>query len=436
MAPSFNILIIGGGLSGLAASVALAQKGHRVTVLESTAKLQTIGGGISIPSNSMRVWDYLGLMDRLKAAAEVQGRRTLYFRRYTGELICMSGVKEQAWKYDTVAIHRAPLQQLLVEAAHEAGVVIQVNTRIVGIDENGPSPVAITKDGRRIEADLIIGADGAKSTIRNLMYPDIQLSSSINCYRAVVPESSIKSDPDLAPLLDFSTIWWGPERSVVCMSVQNGTMLSVECPHPGNTGTAGDWNKPGDIEVLKETYSDFNPVVRKLLSKIEPENLLVWKLNQLPELETWVFRSGKVVLLGDAAHAIMPYSGQGHAIAIEDSACLAQCLSRATSTLSIPDALHAFETIRKPRVTHMGEYALFNAHAWQLPDGEEQSRRDEMLARAPVFSAQNWDGSHIDEFPGLPPSPLYYPWMLGHDVVDYTKRKLDKIWPSNETNGT
>lgn len=119
-----------------------------------------------------------------------------------------------------------------------------------------------------------------------------------------------------------------------------------------------------------------------------------------------------------AAHAIMPFSGQGHAMAIEDCACLAECLSRATSTSSIPDALRAFEAIRKPRNKHMGEYSLFNAHTWQLPDGEEQRRRDQRLAKAPMFVAQNWDGKHVDEFPGLPPSTLYYPWMLGHDVVD------------------
>ncbi|KAH7391208.1 FAD dependent oxidoreductase domain-containing protein [Cadophora sp. MPI-SDFR-AT-0126] len=435
MPPSFNVLIVGGGLGGLAASVALGQKGHKVTVLESTAKLQTIGGGIGIPPNSMRVWDYLGLIDRLKAAAETQGRRTLYFRRYTGDLICESGLQEQAWNYDTVAIHRGQLQQLLVEAAHEAGVTILVNTRIIEIDDGGPSPVAVTKGGQRIEADLIIGADGAKSTIRNMMYPDIQLSSSINCYRAVVPGNLIKSDPDLAPLLECSTIWWGPERSVVCMAIQDKTMLSVECPHPGNTATAGEWNKPGDVDALKETYSDFDPVVKKLLAKIEPKNLLVWKLNQLPELKTWVSGSGKVVLLGDAAHAIMPYSGQGHAMAIEDSACLAECISRANSASSIPDALRAFETIRKPRNKHMADYALFNAHTWQLPDGEEQRRRDERLAKAPLFSARNWDGKHVDEFPGMPPSPSYYPWMLGHDVVDFTRRKLDEIWPSNNVNG-
>lgn len=115
----------------------------------------------------------------------------------------------------------------------------------------------------------------------------------------------------------------------------------------------------------------------------------------------------------------MPYAGQGHAIAIEDSACLAECLSRATSISDIPRVLHAFETIRKPRVTHIGEFALFNAHAWQLPDGEEQRKRDDMLAKAPIFAAQNWDGKHVDEFPGLPPNPMYHPWMLGHDVVDY-----------------
>jgi salicylate hydroxylase len=213
------------------------------------------------------------------------------------------------------SIHRAPLQKLLLDAAIESGAEIQVNTRIIKVDESGLSPVAITKDGRRIEADLIIGADGPfplpvvkhvnnpdpgiKSTLRSLIHPRIQLRSSINCYRAVIPGQLLLADPELSQFLESATIWWGPNRSIVGIPIQNGQLFSLECTHPGDTSTAGDWSKKGDIKLMKETFQDFEPLAVKLLAMVKAEDLLVWKLNQLPELDSWVFGGGRVCLLGD-----------------------------------------------------------------------------------------------------------------------------------------
>ena len=106
-------------------------------------------------------------------------------------------------------------------------------------------------------------------------------------------------------------------------------------------------------------------------------------------------------------------------MAVEDSACLAECLARAKNASDIPKALRAFETIRKPRTKLLGAFAERNAHIWQLPDGEEQLRRDDMIRKNPIFSTSNWDGKHVDEVPGLPPDPLFFPWMLAHDVVHF-----------------
>ncbi|KAE9375886.1 FAD/NAD(P)-binding domain-containing protein [Stipitochalara longipes BDJ] len=419
--PVFNILIIGSGLGGLATAIALAQKGHTITLLESTAKLQTIGGGISIPPNSVRAWNYLGLLSRLHAAAETSMPASRIFKSYKGEKISEGGTSKSTYKYDSTSIHRAALQKLLLDAATAAGVDIQVNTRVIDIDESGASPIAITKDGQRIKADLIIGADGAKSTIRSLLHPKIELNSSINCYRAVIPGSILRADPELSQLLETATIWWGPDRSIVGMPIQNGQLLSLECTHPGDSGTAGDWNKKGDVELMKTTFSDFEPLVMKLLGMVKEEDLLVWKLNQLPELESWVFEGGKVCLIGDAAHAMMPFSGQGHAMAIEDSITLACCLSRCTNNSCIPRALHAFETIRKPRTTLLSHYAEDNARLFQLPDGQEQRERDARYRKIPFYSAPGWDGRHVDEVPGLPPDPLFFPYLLAHDVVAFVK---------------
>lgn len=132
-----------------------------------------------------------------------------------------------------------------------------------------------------------------------MIHPNVELMSSIDCFRTVIDGSILEADPELAPLLDRSTLWWGPNRTVVGIPMQDQTSYSLECAHQGDTGTAGDWRKPGDVEVLKATFADWEAPVRKLLTKVKKDDLLLWKLNQLPELETWVFKSGKVVLLGD-----------------------------------------------------------------------------------------------------------------------------------------
>jgi salicylate hydroxylase len=120
----------------------------------------------------------------------------------------------------------------------------------------------------------------------------------------VIPGAILKSDPELCHFTEQSTIWWGPDRTIVGIPVQNGELYSLEATHPGNTGTAGDWNKKGDHELMKNTYLDFELPVQKLIAKVKSDDLLVWKLNQLPDLDSWVFKSGKVGLLGDCTREI------------------------------------------------------------------------------------------------------------------------------------
>lgn len=106
-------------------------------------------------------------------------------------------------------------------------------------------------------------------------------------------------------------------------------------------------------------------------------------------------------------------------MAMEDAAALGECLARAKDTSDIPRALQTFEAIRKPRTTLMLAFAQMIAHTWTLPDGEEQRQRDENLRTRPLFSAEGWDGKHIDQVPETPKDPLFFAWMLGYDVIDF-----------------
>jgi salicylate hydroxylase len=114
-------------------------------------------------------------------------------------------------------------------------------------------------------------------------------------------------------------------------------------------------------------------------------------------------------------------------MAIEDSVCLAKCLSRCAGTSDIPRALHAFEAIRKPRTSHLGLFAIEMARVYQLPDGEDQQKRDESFRTTPFFSSSDWDGKHVDDVPGMPPDPLFFPYVLAHDVIDFVSFMFEDL---------
>ncbi|CZR68905.1 uncharacterized protein PAC_18806 [Phialocephala subalpina] len=264
--PSFNILIVGGGLGGLgglATAVSLSNPGHHVAILESTLKLQAIGGGITIPSNSMRCLDYLGLKKRLHEAAKAKGPERRRFQRYNGEFVCDSGKRDKLYK--SIVVHRAPLQQLLVEAAIEAGAQIEVNPRVVGVDESGEPPAATTKD------------DG---------------------------------------------------------SCETGRFSGLEVEFPSRTGHL-DFQEWKGGSVGGSCHAPF---------------LWTGARDPHPYIYSWL-------------------TSKGHAMAIEDSICLAECLARAKSTSDIPKALKMSEAIGKPRtklVTQSLAFCCFT-HVPDLP---------------------------------------------------------------------
>jgi salicylate hydroxylase len=139
-----------------------------------------------------------------------------------------------------------------------------------------------------------------------MMYPEIELESNWNCYRAVINGKVLRDDPEITHLLDEVNLWWGENRTVVGIPVQNKAAYSLELAHPGHTGTAGDWSKRGDLSEMKAGYSDFEPAIVKLLEYVKPEDLLVWKLVQLPVLDSWSMKSGRIVLTADGKFGNFP----------------------------------------------------------------------------------------------------------------------------------
>ncbi|KAG2736609.1 hypothetical protein G9P44_000699 [Scheffersomyces stipitis] len=392
-ATPFNIIICGGGIGGIAAAIGLRKKGHNVTILEGSSALNEVGAGIQMPPNSVRVLKEYGIFD--KFLPYITRPQNICLRRYdNGNILSMTPLDPEMTKsYGNpyVLIHRADYQRILYESAVELGVDYKVNSRISSVDQEAVTVTLV--DGTVHHADFIVGADGIRSKVRDTaVVPEekvLPVKSSNCAYRATIPKEVMLADPEVAYLMSDvnSNCWIGYRRHVMAYPIRNGELYNMVLCHPGEA-TVGVWNEPGNLEEMRNHYKNFDPVVVKLLSKVQ--SVLKWVLADLPTLPRFVSESGKVVLIGDAAHAMLPYLAQGAAQAIEDGATLADEISKCSSTKEIPQALQNYQKRRKRRVQAVQAGAQNNGKVWHLPDGEEQEERDAKMKKRDDNNPDQW----------------------------------------------
>jgi salicylate hydroxylase len=214
-------------------------------------------------------------------------------------------------------IHRPDYHHLLHQAAVESGCTIRVNSRVVGVDEAVPS--LTLKSGETLKADIIVGADGIffdgvrltlgiKSVVRaQILQENVQPRLYGECaYRATVPAEDLLAEPELRHFIEqpVANCWIGPGRHLMAYPIQNATKYNLVMIHPG-IARQDRWNEPGDLNEMVENFADWDPLLVRVLGKVS--ECLKWNLADLPLLETWRSKSGKVVLIGDASHATLPF---------------------------------------------------------------------------------------------------------------------------------
>ena len=316
-------------------------------------------------------------------------------------------------------IHRADYQRVLYDAAKEAGATILLGSPIESVEESESGPSIVLKDGRQFKGDLVVGADGIRSkTRRTVLKENIEAINSRNCaYRATIPAKVMNSDPAIAHLMTDinSNCWIGHERHIMAYPIRNGELYNLVMSHPGQA-SVGRWNEPGDLDEMKKHYCNFDPIIQRVLEHVN--SCLKWKLAYLPPLTKWVSDSGRVVLIGDAAHGMLPYLAQGAATSIEDGAALAECLDRVQDISDIPIMLQAFQAIRKPRCEAIASGARANGDIWHMADGPEQAQRDsemrqEMDHSSPqtVLNPNKWSDKD------------FQPWLFGYDTVKLVSKQ-------------
>ena len=375
-----RIVVVGGGIGGLAATLHLLKAGLDVHVYEQSPRIGEIGAGIQISPNASRLLIRLGLkpaMDRVgvRPAAVHQRRwddgRTLQRAPLGPEVETTFG----ALYYH---FHRGDLAEFLGAAVPPER--LHVDHRLVGLEQKGERAIARFENDVTVEADLVIGADGIHSRVRHLTFgPEKPRFTGCVAWRGLVPAERVAH----LGIEVASNNWMGPEGHVVHYCVASRRFMNVVCVTERGTWTDESWTSRGEVADALARYEGWHPTVRGLIAAF-PETF-IWALHDRLPLPRW--SNGPVTLLGDACHPMLPFMAQGAAQSIEDGAALAALLTAMPG--DVPGMLRRYEQLRKPRATRLQELSSANRTRFHLPDGAEQRKRDEAMAASGDRSIAN-----------------------------------------------
>ncbi|MGH6767924.1 MAG: FAD-dependent monooxygenase [Xanthobacteraceae bacterium] len=347
MAEVQTIAVVGAGLGGLTAAIALRQRGFDVTVYEQADRLGEIGAGIQLSPNAMRVLIGLGL-DRAFEAIAFEPNRHVVRNWKTGSIVSatqMKGAFRSQYGAGYFGAHRADLHGVLQQAVPAERV--KLNAHCTGVRQTAGHAVLTFADGSEAEADVVIGADGIRSSVRTGLFGvDAPRFTGHIVWRGLVPASALPKEliePDM-------TAWFGPKGTVVTYYVRRGELVNW-IAHYETDWREESWSIETDWREAADAYDGWHPALGELFS--HTERCYKWALYDRDPLPQWT--KGRVTLLGDAAHPMLPYLAQGAAQAIEDGYVLADRLSQHRNDPQA--ALHAYEQARLPRTARVQLHA-------------------------------------------------------------------------------
>ncbi|KAI1148119.1 FAD binding domain-containing protein [Nemania diffusa] len=378
--PALSVLVIGCGLSGLASALALGQAGHRVTVFERSAQLQEIGAGIQLSPNATRLLRQWGVLDEVLRHADRPEAGT--FRSRTGVVVSQSPPvvhpKLVSDESPYVVVHRADLLKALLSGTTKLPIEIKLGSEVTDVDFNTPSITLAS--GETYEADMVLGADGERSRCRGWLLgrPDAPFSPGDVVYRVSIPTKGITKDSIAWDLVRRSAVnfWMGSGGHVVSYPIQRDMLNIVLIYAEGHSAEDVMYGpQRTGVEEFRRRIAGWDPVLHELIG-VQGSVCTKWTLFQIHEATQWRHESGRFVLIGDAAHAILPCLAQGAAQAFEDAGVLGGIFSQAIGRDQIPEALRVFEEVRRPRASFVRHRTLEQKAKFALADGPDQQNRD------------------------------------------------------------
>src|SRR5580692_4502087 len=385
-----RIIVIGAGIGGLAAALTLRRAGLEVEVFEQAAELREVGAGIQISPNASRILNRLGLEEPMRRAG-VRPKAILIRRWDDGRELArqpLADACERNFGAPYYNFHRADLLDLLSAAV--PADVLHLDHRCVGLTQHADRVEVRFHNGATADADVVVGADGIHSTVREaILGPESPRFSGHVAYRGLVPAARVAH----LGMEVVASLWWGPNHHFVPYFVGAGARyLNWVAVTPGEWRVES-WTTRGEVADALKEFEGWHSQVRDIIGSVDTTNR--WALYDRDPLLRWSV--GRVTLLGDAAHPMLPYMAQGAVQSIEDAAVLAKCLGHADAQ-DVAAALSRYEQTRKPRASRCQEGSRRNAVMYHLADGEEQRNRDANIASAATAP--------------LPQNA----WLYGHDV--------------------
>ena len=348
-----QIAIIGAGIGGMTAAVTLAQKGFKVKVFEQAPELSEVGAGLTVTPNATKGLIYLGLgeaMNKIGMAHDLQGVR----HYQTKEIIVpLKRGKHMLEKYGAYQfqVHRADIHDILIESLekHSPGCV-SIDHQLVGIDQKSDRVKLIFNNQAEYECDFVIGADGTRSAVRkSILGNDEPEFSGYVAWRGIVPTDGLdESDFDECGSCAFIS----PGRVFARYLIRDAKEYNYVAFLATDEWAEEGWSIPSKVETVLETFSDYNQQVKNIISATPPEGCYKWGIFTRQPIAKW--SSERVTLLGDAAHPLEPFMGQGASMAIEDGVVLGRIIEDASGFSEI---IERYETARIERSHFVTEHS-------------------------------------------------------------------------------
>ena len=394
-----KVLIAGGGIGGLTTALSCAHFGHDVIVLEQADVFDDVGAGIQVPPNAMKVFRALGLADRIGRDAveptDIQARMGRSGR--TVFTVPLRSQSHKRWGATYLHLHRADYIAALHDSlSTDSSAQLRLGATVANIEQDETSVSVTLNDGSTETGDLLIGADGIHSVVREWkLGPDQPVFTGNVAWRATVPINLLGANaPD-----PTACVWMGSGRHAVTYQLRSGQMANFVGVVERNEPVGEGWSEQGSKTEALSDFAGWHPVITRLIDAVPDDTLFRWALYDRPPLARWT--DGRVALLGDAAHPMLPFLAQGAAMAVEDAWVLATAIS--DPGRSLQDALKIYAAQRLPRTSRVQARSRANAKTFH-----KRTLPAQVMTYGPM-----WLAGQVA--PSIIRSRL--DWLHGHDVT-------------------
>ncbi|MGB3186970.1 MAG: FAD-dependent monooxygenase [Ornithinimicrobium sp.] len=366
--PARHPVVVGGGMAGLMFAATLGRFGASSRVLDRSSSLDEVGAGVQLSPRSVHLLEQVGVYQQILERAVAISHREV--RSWSGEVISRTEFGkscEDRYGAPYLAVHRADLQQALLCAVPSD--TVRLSARVTGV-ENGPQLAkAVLADGGTEGGTVVVGADGIRSTVRRALRTDRPVPSGLAAYRAMVPTSTAPAQA-AEPAI---RIWVGPGSHAVVYPIRGGEMLNIVAVVP-SSHPSEDWTTTTPVDELLGSYLGWDDLLTRIIAQVGATS--AWALHDREPLQC--LASGRVVLIGDAAHPMLPFAAQGVNQGLEDAWVLGQVLAGGGGS-QVQQRVANYSRLRAPAAAAAQGTSRFLMDSLHVRDGPDREARDAAL---------------------------------------------------------